>query len=71
MGKQKKKSCNESYTKPKPEFVKADRVCHPMIQPNGKMPRTEYDEIYLKLYNQHALSMDYDLVSMKENLQLD
>ena len=62
-------SCNNSeyYTKPKPKFVKTDRVCHPMIKEDGKMPRTEYDEIFLKKYNQHALTMDYDLVTIQEN----
>ncbi len=59
-------SCNKSeyYTKPKPEFVKTDRVCHPMIKEDGKMPRTKYDEIFLKEYNQHALTMDYDLITI-------
>lgn len=72
MAKPKKKSCNssccsESYTRPKPEFVKTDRVCHPMSTEDGKMPRTEYDEIFRKIYDQHALSMDYDLVTIQEN----
>ena len=76
MAKPKKKSCSssccsESYTRPKPEFVKTDRVCHPMSTEDGKMPRTEYDEIFRKIYDQHALSMDYDLVTIQENYPSD
>ena len=76
MAKPKKKSCSssccsESYTRPKPEFVKTDRVCHPMRTEDGKMPRTEYDEIFRKMYDQHALSMDYDLVTIQENYPSD